>query len=325
MINRFLLSRLVQGILVLFIVSVVSFFIMDSIPGDPALALYGNQAQKLTPEERERLNRSFGMDRPLHERYTQWLGQVLQGDLGKSYREGRDVSIILKERLPNTLLLFACSMPLIILFSMIWGIKGGLHENSLWDKGLSTAGIFFASIPSFWLAILGIYIFSVYGGLLPSSGMTSLQGGGGFLDRLRHLVLPVSVLTVTHTGLYARFLQEKMIEEKNRPYVLAARVNGMRTKDIVRGIVTNALVPYVNYLGLTVPSFFGGTVLLESVFAWPGLGDLLAKSALTRDYPLLMGAIMLIGLLVVLSILITDLVSFYLNPKLRRLGANDVQ
>ncbi|GIP36439.1 ABC transporter permease [Paenibacillus sp. J2TS4] len=325
MINRFILGRLVQGVLVLLLVSVVAFFIMDSIPGDPALALYGNQAQKLTPDERERINRTFGMDRPLLERYTQWLSQMMKGDLGKSYREGRDVSVILAERFPNTLLLFSLAMPLIILLSILWGTMGGLRDNSLWDKGLSTAGVFFASIPAFWLGIVGIYIFSVYLGLLPSSGMTSLQGGGGFVDRLKHLILPVTVMTITHTGLYARFLQEKIIEENNRPYVRAARANGMREIYIVRGLIKNAMAPYLHYLGLTIPSFFGGSILIESVFAWPGLGALLAKSAATRDYPLLMGSIMLIGIIVLLSIMVTDLISYYLNPRLRRFGTNDVQ
>jgi len=318
MISRFILGRVAQGLVVLIFVSVISFAIINAAPGDPALALFGGQAQRLTSAERIRINNTFGVDKPITERYLKWAAQMVKGDLGVSYREGRKVIDILRERLPNTLILFSSSMTLIIVFSILLGLKGGLHEASLWDKGLSVASIIFSSIPAFWLGIIGILVFSVYFHILPSSGTESLRAGGDFVDRLKHLILPTIVMASAHIGLYARFIQEKIKEENKLYYVQVARANGMEERYLVKGILKNAIVPYINYLGITIPGFFGGSIVIESVFSWAGLGQLSVKATTTRDYPVLMGCIMLAGIIVVTSLLITDILSLLVNPKLRR-------
>lgn len=318
MISRFILKRLGQGFIVLWFVSIISFVIINAAPGDPALALFGNEAQKLTDVQREKINTAFGMDKPVIIRYIKWAERIAHGDMGVSYREGRKVKEILGERLQNTLLLFFSAILIIIVFSIILGIKGGLGEASLWDKGLSSASIILSSIPAFWLGILCILLFSVQFGVLPSSGTESLRDGGDFLDKIQHLVLPALVMAATHVGLYARFIQERIKDESKSYYVQVARANGMDEKYITSGILKNAVVPYINYLGITVPAFFGGSVVIESLFSWAGLGQLSVKATTTRDYPLLMGCIMLTGIIVVVSILITDISSLILNPKLRR-------
>lgn len=318
MTSAFLVKRLLQGFVVLFFVSIISFLIINAAPGDPALALFGNEAQKLTQEERTKINNAFGMDKPVLVRYFNWVSRIVHGDMGMSYREGRKVTEILKERLPNTLLLFSASMIVIIIFSIFLGTMGGLREASLWDNGLSVISIVFSSIPAFWLGILCILVFSVWLGVLPSSGTESLRNGGDMADRLRHLVLPAIVMSSTHAGMYARFLQEKIKDENKSYYTQVAKANGMNEKYIIRGILKNAIVPYVNYLGITIPAFFGGSIVIESLFSWSGLGQLSVKATVTRDYPLLMGSVMLTGIIVVVSILITDIASMILNPRLRR-------
>jgi peptide/nickel transport system permease protein len=315
------MKRLLQGVMVLALVSIISFAVINAAPGDPALALFGNDAQRLAPSERARINHIYGVDEPVMVRYFKWANQMLHGDMGVSYREGRKVVQILGERLPNTILLFSCSILLIVAFSIALGVRGGLCEGSIWDRGLSAFSIVFSSIPAFWFGILCILLFSVNLGVLPSSGTQSLREGGGMADRLRHLVLPVLVMVTTHVGLYARFIQEKIKDESKSYYVRVARANGLKEGFLVKGILKNALIPYVNYLGITIPGFFGGSIVIESLFSWSGLGQLSVKAAVTRDYPLLMGALMVTGIIVVVSILITDIASMALNPGLRRDGS----
>ncbi len=318
MISRFVVKRVFQGMFVIFFLSILSFAIINAAPGDPATALYGPLADRLTTEERARINRNYGVDRPVGERYIKWTSSMLRGDLGVSYLEGRKVSTVLKERIPNTLTLFISSITLILILSLILGLKAGFNEGSLWDKFISGISVVFYSIPSFWLALLFIIIFSVQLGLLPSAGNKSASGGGGFMDVAKHLIMPVSVMVISHVGAYARFIQEKVKEENNSHYVVAARANGMKEKKLMKGIVKNAVVPFINYLGITIPGFFGGSVIIETVFSWPGLGMLSVKAANSKDYPLLMGTIFITGVMVVLSIMITDILELVVNPSLRK-------
>ncbi|MDN4606655.1 ABC transporter permease [Sporosarcina highlanderae] len=311
-------KRMMLGILVLLIVSFLSFFIMNAGPGSSATAYYGGNAQTLTASEKERISKEFGLDRPLIMQYGSWLKETLKGNLGMSAKEGRPVTSILGERLPNTLLLFGVSMFFIILGSVWLGMAAGMKPGSLLDRGLSTFSIASSSIPPFWLGILFIYLFSVMLGILPSSGTRSLSGEGGFVDKLRHLIMPASVVVLTHVGLYARFLQESVKSEIGSYYVMAAKANGVEEREIRRGVLRNAFIPYLNYLGMTVPSFFGGSVIVEALFAWSGLGQLLVKSVMVKDYPLLMGGIMLTGLIVIVTLLIIDVLMYMLDPKLRR-------
>ncbi|KZL92043.1 ABC transporter permease [Clostridium magnum] len=318
MISRFIAKRIFQGIVVIFSLSILSFAIINAAPGDPATALYGPLADRLTTEERARINRNYGVDRPVTERYIKWTNNMIKGDLEVSYLEGRKITDILKERIPNTLMLFLNSITLILIFSLILGLKAGFNEGSLWDKFISGISVIFYSIPSFWLALLFIIIFSVQFGFLPSSGNKSISGEGGIVDTARHLIMPVSVMVIAHVGAYARFIQEKVKEESNSHYVTAARSNGMEEKKLMKGIIKNALVPFINYLGITIPGFFGGSVMIETVFSWPGLGMISVKAANSKDYPLLMGTIFITGVMVVLSIIITDILELSINPSLRK-------
>ncbi|MCM3638649.1 ABC transporter permease [Sporosarcina luteola] len=311
-------KRMMLGALVLFIVSFLSFFIMHASPGSSATAYYGGNAQTLTTAEKERISKAFALDRPLIVQYGAWLTETVQGNLGVSAKEGRPVASILGERLPNTLLLFGVSMFFIIIGSIWLGMTAGMKPGSLLDRGLSAFSIASSSIPAFWLGILFIYLFAVTLGVLPSSGTGSLGGDGGFVDKMKHLIMPASVVVLTHVGLYARFLQESVKAEIGSYYVMAARANGVEEREIRRGVLRNAFIPYLNYVGVTIPSFFGGSVIVEALFAWSGLGQLLVKSVMVKDYPVLMGGIMLTGLIVVISLFVIDVLTYTLDPKLRK-------
>ena len=311
-------KRMMLGILVLFIVSFLSFFILHAGLGSSASAYYGGNAQMLTAVEKERISETFALDQPLIIQYGGWLKETLAGNLGMSANDGRPVATILRERLPNTLLLFGVSMSFIITGSIWLGMAAGMKPGSLLDKGLSAFSIASSSIPAFWLGILFIYIFAVTLGVLPSSGTRSLSGDGGFVDKMKHLIMPASVVVLTHVGLYARFLQESVKSEIGSYYVMAARSNGVEEREIIRGVLRNAFIPYLNYLGITIPSFFGGSVIVEALFSWAGLGQLLVKSVMVKDYPLLMGGIMLTGLIVVISLFVIDVLMYMLDPKLRK-------
>ncbi|QUW20833.1 ABC transporter permease [Sporosarcina sp. Marseille-Q4063] len=313
-------KRMMMGVGVLLVVSFLSFFIMHAAPGDPATAFYGGNAQTLNAAEKERISRVFSLDRPVTAQYGSWLIETLKGNLGISYKEGRPVTTILMERLPNTLLLFSVTMFFIIAGSIWIGTIAGMKAGSIWDRGLSTASIATSSIPAFWLGILFISFFAVKLGVLPSSGTGDIGGEGGFWDKLRYLILPATVIIITHVGIYARFLQENIKEESRKYYVTVARANGVAEREIRKGILRNASFPYLNYIGMTIPSFFGGSIIVESLFSWNGLGQLTVKSVVTKDFPLLMGGIIFIGLLVVVSLFIIDLIMYSLNPKLRKGG-----
>lgn len=315
---RFIINRTVQGLITLLFITIISFAIFQVTPGDPAYTIYGSDSQFLTEQERIRINEQFGYNNSLLSKYFTWGKEVINGNLGYSYRQGRPVNEIISESLPNTLLLFSTSMFIIIIVSIFLGIKAGNRPGSLWDKGLTFLSIIISSIPAFWVGIICIFIFSVKLNWLPSSGTVDLLYNKGLFNKLKYLVMPVFVISFTHIGLYARFLQEQYKDESKKHYVKVARANGVKNTFIVRGILKNALSPYINYIGVTIPSFFGGSIIIESLFNWAGLGFLSVQSILTRDYPLLMGSILVTGIVVIIAIFLTDIVAMILNPRLRK-------
>lgn len=313
-----LIKRMLQGVLTLFIISILAFAIFQATPGDPAYSIYGSDSQLLTNQERERINHIFGYDQSFIQKYLSWGAEVLNGNLGYSYLQSRKVTEIIGESIPNTLMLFVPTIVIIISFSILLGVKAGRNEGSLWDRGLTLFSIIIGSIPSFWIGILCILLFSVKLGWLPSSGTNDILTEGQALANIKYLFMPLFVLCFSHIGMYARFLQEKMKEESKQHYVQVALANGVNERFITRGILKNAMTPYINYIGITIPGFFGGSIIIESLFNWAGLGFLSVQAILTRDYPLLMGSILVTGVVVIIAVFITDILAILLNPKLRR-------
>ncbi|WP_153721189.1 ABC transporter permease [Sporosarcina cascadiensis] len=320
MTGKWIVKRMMMGMIVLIIVSFFSFWMLDRAPGNLAAAYYGGNAQTLNASEIERINETFGLDRSIKERYGAWLYELANGNMGYSLKEGRPVLEVLGEKVPNTLVLVLTSLMLIIALSLPLGLIAGLNKDSLISKLVSYAGVLMSSIPAFWLGLVLIWIFSLQLGLLPSSGIKRI-GGTGYGDRFVHLVMPVTVLVISHVGLYARFLQESIIAESEKYYVLVALANGVGRKIIKRGMLKNALSPYISYFATTIPSFFGGTVIIESLFSYGGLGQLLVNAVSSKDFPLLMGGVMTMGIFVVVTLFIADCILYAVNPRLRREGA----
>ena len=314
--GKFILKRLFQSIIVLFCMSIIAFGVINLAPGEPAAALYGGQMEKLTQQERNRINENLGLNKNIVVRYGLWFKDMMHFDMGKSYTSGRNVNDMIKEKLPNTLLLFFTSFTLTVTLSILLGIFAGLHPNSYIDKSITVFSITMNGIPNFIVAIALIFIFSVSFHLLPSAGSNTLFNGGRFLDKIRHLILPVLTVTLSHVGSFSRFIQEALKDEMQKYYVLVAKANRVPRRTILLGVLKNAVVPFVNYVGSHVPSFFSGFVIVETVFAYSGIGNMIVSEIPSKNYPVLMGGIFITGIVVAISMLLVDIIQILLNPKL---------
>ena len=315
--KKYILKRILQSVIVMFIMSIFAFALINAAPGEPAAAIYGGQLDRLTVTEKARINQNLGLDQPVLKRYCCWVGQMSKGEMGYSYRNGRSVNELIAARMPNTLRLFAVSYSLTLLFAIVIGLWSGSKPDSALDRGVTVASITTNGIPSILVAILLIWVFSVKLGILPSSGCQSIFASDS-TGRGRYMVLPVITIMLSHVGAFSRFIQEGMKDELKSYYVTVQRANRVSKRKIMIGAMKNALVPFVNYAGTHIPSFFSGFVVVEVVFSYPGLGNLVYSAIPVKDYPLLMGGILVTGMVVVISMLIIDLVDLALNPKLRK-------
>lgn len=314
--GAYLIERSLQSMVVIFIISLFSFGLIHAAPGDPVDALYGPKIQEMRPEDRERIRENMGLNQPVTVQYYKWIRGVLKGNLGCSYITGRSVSLCIFERLPATLLLAGTSSVIILLLSVVLGVFGGLKRNSLLDHIITVVSLLFVSTPGFWLALMLILIFCVSLKWLPSAGMVTIGSNFSLSDLLKHLILPAVVLSFSHIGYYIRFVRAGVWEQTHMDYVTSLRARGIKEGTIVyKHVLKNSLLPFVNYLGVTIPVMLGGAVVIEAIFAWPGLGQLSVEAAASRDYSVLMGTIIFTGLLVVFGNFITDVICMYLDPR----------
>ena len=313
---KYILKRILQSVLVLFILSIFAFALINAAPGEPAAAIYGGQLDKLTQTEKARINENLGLNKPVVTRYGYWLKQVSKGELGYSYRTGRSVNEMIRNRMPNTLRLFLVSFNLTAFLAIIIGLFAGMHPDTGIDRGITVVSIVTNGIPSVLVAILLVFIFSAKLGWLPSSGCESLFDTGA--GRGKYMILPVITIILSHVGAFSRFIQEGLKDELGSYYVTVAKANQVSPSKLKWGAMKNALVPFVNYAGTHIPSFFSGFVVIEVVFSYPGLGNMIYSAIPVKDYPLLMGGILVTGVVVVISMLMIDLIDLALNPRLRK-------
>ncbi|RFU64653.1 ABC transporter permease [Peribacillus saganii] len=310
----FALKRLWEACLVLFIGSICCFLFIRMLPGDPAAAIYGGQYQKLSDAERMRISENLGLNEPLPAQYINWLTNAVQGEWGISSSTGEDVSEVIGRTIQPTFLLLFSSQLLIFLFSVLPGIVSGLRRGSIMDHMVTVCSFMFMSIPSFWLAMILMLFFSVYLGLLPTAGM----GTGGFVGQLPYLIMPAFVLAVSHVGYYIRLLRNHVSVVTGQPFIMALQARGISNRVILwKHIVPHASVPFLSYAGASLASALAGTVVVETIFSWPGLGRLTLKSAMEHDYSVLMAAILLSMTAVILTNLLIDLISAAIDPRLR--------
>jgi peptide/nickel transport system permease protein len=285
----------------MFIVVTVVILIVRLAPGDPAAVMLGPEA---TPEDIVALRQEWGLDQPLFVQYVQALGQILRGDLGQSLFLNRPVIAAILERAEPTVLLALLSLAVASLIAIPIGVLAAYRRGSLFDQGVVALAMLSASIPSFWLALLFIQFFSVRLGIVPVAG----YGGpdAGFLERLRHLMLPAFTLGLLSSSLIIRFTRSSMLDVLNDDYIRTARSKGMgEFRVVMRHAFKNALIPIITVLGLTTALLVSGAVVVETVFGLPGIGNLVVSAVLRRDYPVIQGALLIItGLYVLINFLI---------------------
>ncbi len=311
----YIARRLLAAIPVLLGLTVIVFLIMAMIPGDPALAILGAYA---TPENVAKINRELGLDRSLVEQYFIWLGNLLQGDLGRSYALNRPVLDEVLERFGATLVLAGASLILCSIIGLLAGIASAVRQFGWADRIITFLVLIGISMPSFWLGLLLILLFAVHWKLLPASGMFAIYGGGDFPDLLQHLILPAFTLAVVATGVIARLTRASMLEVLRQDYVRTARAKGVSERGVIyRHAFKAALVSVIPVIGIQAGFVLGGAVYIETVFQWPGIGRMLVNAISTRDLLLVQGGVLVVAASYVLFNLAADVLQFLLDPRLK--------
>ena len=316
---QYFLFRLVQMFPIALIIVVINFALIHMAPGDVSILLAGEGAD---PEYMQSVREAYGLDRPLYQQLGAYLGQILQGDLGLSFRTREPVIGIIAERIPATLLLAGTSLVLASVLGVIIGAAMARRPGSALDTAVTTLSISLFSIPVFWLGLMLILLFAVTLRWLPSSGMMSIagprEGIGHVLDIARHMILPVAALSAVWLGQYVRLARASVSETLAEPYVTTARAIGLPERRVMsRFALRNAMLPIVTVLGLELGMLLSGAVLTETVFSWPGLGRLIYEAILARDTPVIMGAFLIMSFTVMLAALLTDLLYAALDPRVR--------
>jgi len=314
--RQYIIRRLIQIIPIVIGITIVTFFLIKMCPGNPLKVMLFNPDIK--PEERARLERLYGLDQPIHIQYFKWLIRLLQGDLGWSLYTSRPVTKHILERIGPTALLAGITLFLSFLIAIPFGILSATKQYSLLDYS-STVIIFFGmSLPIYFLGLVAIYIFAVKLGILPTSGMKTLGVPFSIWDRIKHLVLPLSVLTFYQIAPFVRYARSSMLEVIREDYVRTARSKGLSERDVLyKHALRNALIPIVTIFGLSIPFIFNGAYITETIFAWPGMGRLAVGAVFQRDYPILMGTTLVSAILVLLGNLIADILYAVVDPRIR--------
>lgn len=311
--QRYILLRTVQIVLVVIGVTVLCFFMLKITPGDPATAILGVQA---SPQEVERVRRSLGLDQPWPAQLGMWASNALRGDLGISYINKKPVSELILTRLPITLELTFFSMVLATLIAIPLGVISAVRRYSWVDYAFTGFSLFGVSMPSFWFGILLILVFSLWLGWLPASGY--VPWSKGIWPHLRSMILPGIALGLFLTGALMRFTRASMIETLVQDYVRTARAKGLSQRQvIIDHALRNSLIPTITVLGIQFGALLGGAVIIETVFAFPGVGTMLLTAVNQRDYPVVMGITLVIALLYTFSNLVVDIIYMWVNPRIR--------
>jgi len=311
----YLFRRLLYFIPVIFLVTVVVFAITMLLPGDPALAFLG-EANMRDKVAYEAMRKELGLDRPLPVQYAIWLGKAIQGDLGRSVRTHEAVTAALAARLPVTIELAAVSLGIALLIAIPVGIISATRPNSKLDTVATVMAVSGVALPEFFVGILLIYVFAVGLQLLPPSGYVPLAAG--LWPNLKSIILPALSLGLALNAVTMRQVRASLIEVMGEDYITVARAKGVSEGAVIRvHALKNAMIPVITVIGLQVGRLFGGTVVVETIFAFPGMGRLAADSIFFRDFPALQGVVLVMALAVLVCNLLTDMLYAYVDPRIR--------
>jgi len=318
----YVLRRLAYLVPTLFGITIVTFLVVNMAPGDPVkLINQGVMDSRVSPESYQAMLHLYGLDRPLQERYVIWIRRLMTFDFGDSFIDHRPVIDKIASRLPATLVLNFTSLVIALLLSFPMGLYSAVRQNSRFDKIGGAALYMLYSLPEFWVALLLIMLFGGKLHVLPIQGMESIGAhhlpfGPRVVDLARHMVLPVVCLTYGSLAFLSRFVRGSTLEIFRQDYVRTARAKGLEERKIIfRHVFKNTLIPVVTLLGLLLPTMFSGSVILEYIFGWPGIGQLFLNSVLARDYPVVLALSFITATLVLFSTLLADLIYAWADPR----------
>jgi len=314
-VTRYLIRRLLGTIPLLLGVAILSFLFMQLAPGGPD-TLYA-RAGRMSDDQLAAIRHSLGLDRPTHIQLLIWLRNLAQGDLGTSYTQFRPVTTVIWEVFPNTVYLMLAGLSLSLIFGLLFGVGAAVRQYGFFDQITSFVSYFGLAMPVFWFGLMLQILFAVKLGWLPSANMRSADGGGA-LDLIRHLILPAFTIAIGSIASWSRYVRSSTLEVLHQDYVRTARAKGIRERRVLRGhVLRNALIPFVTVISIDIPLYLTGAVLTETVFSWPGMGRLFYDSLTKRDYPVLMGILLLGALLIVIGNLVADILYGILDPRIK--------
>lgn len=310
---KYLIKRILYSIPILFFVSLIVFMFIHMIPGDPIRILLGIRA---TPEQIEHLTQELNLNKPLITQYSIWISDVLKGNLGTSIRSDLPVLELIVSRLPITLSLTTYAMIISIILSIAMGVVAGVKRNTGFDFAVMGIAVIGISIPQFLMGILLILLFSITIGIFPSIGYIGIAES--FIGFLKHMTLPALALAIAMTGSITRLTRSQMIEVMGQDYIKTARAKGVKEiRVVLKHALKNSLIPVVTLAGMWFASTLGGTVIIEEIFAIPGVGRLVIQSIFNRDYPVVQGVVLFIAFINIIANLVIDLTYNYLNPRIQ--------
>jgi peptide/nickel transport system permease protein len=306
---------------ILWAITVLAFALLSLAPGDAVDALVLSRGQGrlvLSGADLQNLKHQYGLDQPLPLRYLVWLGQVVRGNLGFRVSDGYSVALLVADRLPRTLELMGAAMLVGLLIGLPLGLYSALRQYSVADYVLTVFAFLGVSVPSFFAAIGALYVFAVWLHLLPVAGYVTPGRAPSLADELYHLILPASVLALEFVAGFMRYARASMLEVLREEYVMTARAKGLAERVVImRHAFRNALLPIITVVGLSLPNLIAGAVIIESLFNWPGLGQLYFTAIGERDYPSMMAMVLLSGTMVLFSSLLADLAYAVVDPRIR--------
>lgn len=312
--GKFIIRRLLLLIPLLLAVSLFTFIMLHLAPGDPVAAMYGIDPENMQPEQVQRIRDELGLNDPLPVQYLRYIGGLLQGDMGRSISTKRPIGPDILERFPATLELAAATIIVVIAISIPLGVISAQKRGSWIDNIAMGVSLFGVSMPNFWVGIMLILIFSLYLGWLPSVG----RSGGDFFDTIRSLLLPALTLGTSLAGLVTRLTRSSMLEVLDQDYIRTAHSKGLHDRAVMlRHGLRNAMIPVITIIGLQFAGLLSGAVIVETVFSWPGMGRFTVNAIWRRDYPVIMGSVLVFATIFILVNLMVDVLYAAIDPRIR--------
>ncbi len=313
--TTYIIRRTLMAFPLLFLITIISFAMMQMAPGDPTALMMDPMIKQ---ENLAAYKEAYGLNDNVIVQYVRWLGNMIQGNFGESLiRQGVPVSELILARLPNTLILMIVSSVIAFLISIPLGVISATKRNSLTDYSITFVSFLGVATPNFWIGLVLIMFLSVHMGWFPTGGVATLGEPFSIWDRIHHLILPAFVLATADMAGLTRYSRSSMLEVLRQDYIRTAKANGFRNKTVIfKHGLRNGLIPIITILGLMLPSFIGGSVIIESIFAWPGIGLLFVEAAFQRDYPVIMAVIVIAAALVVIGNLLADILYAIFDPRI---------